>query len=155
MAISGGPLYNADDRAAPYAYWRSMNVYAWDGGIIQMPLAKDSATAPSVVGRLHAPFTVRMYYWSVGRLGAPPKMPHPDSGDDNEVLSKVFFYPLDPVVDVNMGSWIVRAAGCYHYLLRTPMIPGRTPLRVSSPPYVGASPEVMRLTASDFSRSIQ
>lgn len=153
---SRGLLYARDDLRGAYLEWASLNEYHWNGGVISMPLAGTATQSPkAVVGRLHAPISARIFYWSVSRRTLKPRIPHPDSGDANETLADVAVVPAQPVPDPLTGHLIFTVSGAYVYYLSEPIVPGKTGLRMGSPPYLDLSPAALQFETGDYSRHVQ
>lgn len=75
---------------------------------------------PADVVRLHAPVGVKTITWVAERIGAQPVLPHPSTGDLNDVLTYYDIQPESPTLQPDGYTYAWRVRGIYIYDLKLP-----------------------------------
>lgn len=131
----------SDEQAGqePYPVYDVTARYELKTGLVQMPVAGPKGT-PARIVRLTSPTTLKTISWVVQRVGERPRLPHPDTGDPNDVLLYMDVYFPNPVLqpDGLRLSWL--AQGVYVYACQLPLteqnmlyVPTAATMRTTSP----------------------
>jgi hypothetical protein len=83
-----------------------------------------------------------------------PKVPHPDTGNPNEVLNDYQIKPAAPGIMADGITVCIQIEGVYFYLLKKPPWPGVDNFAMGTMPIGGIPGALCLLTPQDFDRSI-
>lgn len=131
--FSQSTLWTLDAQKIPYDFYTCRQLFEWNGGNAQMPVAAPLIPAPSGIPSANisqrpaceiiqtvAPYGRRIVQWAAQRQGGAPNVPHPDPNDLNQILSLALFAMDPPVLQEDGQTKVVRAAGTYIYSLLRP-----------------------------------
>lgn len=109
-----------------YTRWAFAVHYFWDEGLMQIPVAEapppggGTRIACEIV-REKAPCGSLALVWVAERNGEAPDVPHPESNNQNLVLSKYSITPEAPILDPAGNVRLYKVSGRYEYFLKQPV----------------------------------
>lgn len=131
---SNAGLWTIDAQQTPYDFYTQRQLFEWDGGASQVPVAAPSLPMPQGIPQVNielrpaceviqtvAPYGRRIVQWAAQRQGGAPAVPHPFPNDYNQYLLRAILALDPPPLQEDGQTKLVRAAGTYIYALLRPM----------------------------------
>jgi hypothetical protein len=130
--------------------------YLGFGGLAQMPLAGDESNLGDscAIVKTSRAYGQKVVAWRIRKTGGMPKLPHPDTGNPNEVFNDFKLSPFVPGIMADGITPCIQAEGVYFYLLKKPPWPGVDNFAMGTMPIGGIPGQLCMLTPADFDRSI-
>lgn len=121
--------------------------YQLTAGLSQQAPAADPGQSSSIY-RAHTPSMIKIVEWTATRQIEPPRMPMPESSNENEELAYAEIIPHPVMVDSDAESLVYTVSGLYIYYLYEPVwLDGGLP--IGAYPFLQVNP-VEKLIRAQF-----